>query len=166
MAPSGMNVCALCKSGDRDVIQTQSLALLNRDTPCDISFCVCKACGHLQQWPPVSASLMAHHYQSIASYELFGAPDLLRAAPPARHAKRFLSLVSDIGLAPGRAYEIGCASGEMLHQFRQFGWQVGGCDPSPSAVSQAKAIFEIDPDLGGEEDALLAREKLDLILAC
>jgi SAM-dependent methyltransferase len=161
-----MDHCALCKSGDRDVIQTQSLALLNHDTPCEISFCVCKACGHLQQWPPVSATLMAHHYQSIATYELFGAPAALRAAPPARHAKRFLSLVSDIGLAPGRAYEIGCASGEMLHQFRQQGWQVAGCDPSPSAVSQAKAIFEIEADLGDEEETLPIRENLDLILAC
>jgi SAM-dependent methyltransferase len=161
-----MNVCALCKSSDRDVIQTQSLALLNRDTPCEISFCVCKTCGHLQQWPPVSAGLMAHHYQSIATYELFGAPEALRAAPPARHAKRFLSLVADIGLAPGSAYEIGCASGEMLHRFRQQGWQVAGCDPSHSAVSQAKAIFAIDADLGGEEDALPPRKNLDLILAC
>lgn len=161
-----MDHCALCKSGDRDVIQTQSLALLNRDAPCDISFCVCKACGHLQQWPPVSPAVMAHHYQSIATYELFGTPAALRAAPPARHAKRFLSLVSDIGLAPGSAYEIGCASGEMLHQFRRQGWQVAGCDLSPSAISQAKAIFEIDADLGGEEDTLPAHENLDLILAC
>ena len=55
----------------------------------------------------------------------------------------------DIGVAPGRAYEVGCASGEMLHQFRNHGWQVRGCDPSPSAVSQARAIFDIDVDLGG-----------------
>ena len=71
----------------------------------------------------------------------------------------FLSLVSDIGLAPGNAYEVGCASGEMLNQFRQQGWTVRGCDPSPSAISQAKAIFAIDVDLGGEEDALPAPGK-------
>lgn len=161
-----MDHCALCKSGDRDVIQTQSLALLNRDTPCDVSFCVCKGCGHLQQWPPVSPALMAHHYQSIATYELFGEPGQLRTAPASRHAKRFLSLVTDIGLASGTLYEIGCASGEMLNQFRRHGWQVAGCDLSLSAVSQAKAIFEIDADLGGEEDTLPTRANLDLILAC
>jgi SAM-dependent methyltransferase len=161
-----MSYCALCKSGDRDIIQTQSLALLNRDAPCEIAFSVCKACGHLQQWPPVSPQLMAHHYQSVATYELFGDPEKLRAAPPARHAKRFLSLVSDIGLAPGDAYEVGCASGEMLHQFHQQGWTVRGCDPSPSAVSQAKAIFDIEADLGGEEHTVPRQENLDLILAC
>jgi SAM-dependent methyltransferase len=158
--------CALCKSDKREIVQTQSLALLGRDTPCDIAFCVCKACGHLQQWPPVSPEVMAHHYQSIATYELFGDAQRLRAAPPARHAQRFLSLVADIGLVPGRAYEIGCASGEMLHQFRQKGWQVAGCDPSPSAISQAAAVFGIAADLGGEEEAIPRQSNLDLILAC
>ena len=86
--PPDMSHCALCRSGDRDVVQTQSLALLNRDQPCNIDFGVCKACGHLQQWPPVPPALMAHHYESIAAYELFGDPQSLRAAPPARHARR------------------------------------------------------------------------------
>jgi len=158
--------CALCRCGDREVVQTQSLALLGRDQPFNIAFSVCKSCGHLQQWPPVPMALMAHHYQSIATYELFGEPQSLRAAPPARHARRFLSLVGDIGLAPGNAYEIGCASGEMLHQFRQRGWTVRGCDPSPSAVSQAKTIFDIEADLGGEEETLPGQKNLDLILAC
>ncbi|MFO1248312.1 MAG: class I SAM-dependent methyltransferase [Alphaproteobacteria bacterium] len=158
--------CALCKSADREVIQTQSLALINRALPCDVTFAVCNACGHLQQWPPVAPDVMAHHYQSVATYELFGAPQELRAAPPARHAKRFLSLVADIGLAPGKAYEIGCASGEMLNQFRRIGWDVAGCDLSPSAIDQAKAIFGIDADLGGEEVTLPGRKGLDLVMAC
>ncbi|MBW8708413.1 MAG: class I SAM-dependent methyltransferase, partial [Alphaproteobacteria bacterium] len=149
-----------------EVVQSQSLALLGRDQPCAIAFGVCTSCGHLQQWPLVPPELMAQHYQSIATYELFGDPEQLRAAAPARHARRFLSLVADIGLAPGRAYEIGCASGEMLHQFRRQGWEVAGCDPSPSAISQAKAIFDIAANLGGEEETLPHQKNLDLILAC
>jgi len=163
-APSGR--CALCKSRDRDVIQTQSLALLSRDDVCKIEFSVCRACGHLQQWPPVSPELMAHHYQSFATYELFGDPARLKDAAPSRHARRFLSLVSDIGLAPGRAYEVGCASGEMLNQFRKQGWRVMGCDLSPSAIGQAKTIFGIEADLGGEEEAVPRQNNLDLILIC
>src|SRR5476651_934256 len=157
-APSGR--CALCKSRDRDVIQTQSLALLSRDEVCKIEFSVCRACGHLQQWPPVSPELMAHHYQSFATYELFGDPAQLKDAAPSRHAGRFLSLVSDIGLPPGCVYEVGCASGEMLNQFRKAGWAVKGCDPSPSAIAQAGAIFGIEADLGGEEDAIPRQKNL------
>jgi SAM-dependent methyltransferase len=163
-APSGH--CALCKSRDRDVIQTQSLALMSRDEACKIEFSVCRACGHLQQWPPVSPQLIAHHYQSFAAYELFGDAARLKGAAPSRHAGRFLSLVSDVGLAPGRIYEVGCASGEMLNQFRKQGWSVMGCDPSPSAIRQARTLFGIEADLGGEEEAVPRQNNLDLILIC
>jgi SAM-dependent methyltransferase len=109
---------------------------------------------------------MAYHYRTFAAYELFGEPAALRAAAPSRHAARFLSLAQGIGLKPGRAYEVGCASGEMLNQFRRQGWEVSGCDPSPSAIAQANAIFEIEADLGGEEDTLPRQKNLDLILIC
>ena len=163
---NAFSYCALCKSHDREVVQTQSLALLNRDENCTIDFGVCKACGHVQQWPPVSPEMMAHHYKTFASYEVFGDAERLRRAAPAVHTERFLTLVRDAGIAPGRAYEVGCASGEMLHQFKNHGWQVRGCDPSPSAVSQARTIFDIDVDLGGEENTLPRHKDLDLILAC
>jgi SAM-dependent methyltransferase len=158
--------CAVCASGAREIVQTQALALLGRDLPCTLHFSACRDCGHLQQWPPVAPELMAYHYRTFATYELVGEPETLKAAPPSRHAARLLSLARDIGLKPGHAYEVGCASGEMLNQFRRAGWQVGGCDPSPSAVAQAKNIFGIAADLGGEEDILPRQQGLDLILVC
>ena len=33
--------CAVCKGGNREIVQSQSLSLLNRDVPCEIHFCVC-----------------------------------------------------------------------------------------------------------------------------
>jgi SAM-dependent methyltransferase len=158
--------CALCKSSDREIIQTQSLALLNRSEACRIDFSLCQVCGHLQQWPAVPPELMDHHYRTFATYELFGDVARLRAAPPQPHVRRFLSLVQDLAIAPGRVYEVGCASGAMLHQFRNHGWQVGGCDPSSSAVSQARNIFGIAVDLGNEEDIVPQQSNLDLILLC
>jgi SAM-dependent methyltransferase len=165
-AVSDPGQCAVCRGGAREIVQTQNLALLNREDPAVIHFSVCRGCGHLQQWPPVPPDLMAHHYRTFATYELFGEPQALRAAAPSRHAARFLSLAQGIGLTSGRAYEVGCASGEMLNQFRRAGWQVGGCDPSPSAIAQAKTIFGIEADLGGEEDAMPRQQGLDLILIC
>jgi len=161
-----MAKCAICKGTDREIVQTQSLALLNRSDPCLIHFSVCRSCGHLQQWPPVQPELMEHHYRTFATYELFDEAQALRAAPPSRHARRFLSLARDLELKPGSAYEVGSASGEMLHHFRQQGWRVSGCDPSPSAVKQAKSIFDIDIDLGTEEGLLPQKKNLNLMLAC
>ena len=156
----------VCNGHDREIVQTQSFALLNREEPCDIHFSVCRGCGHLQQWPPVEPDLMAYYYRTFATYELFGEPETLRAAPPSRHAKRFLSLANDTGLAPGRVYEVGGASGEMLNQFRRLGWDVRGCDLSQSAAEQAKSVFGIEVDLGGEETTLPLQKNLDLVLAC
>ena len=62
----------------------------------------------------------------------------LRAAPPSRHAARFLSLAQDIGLAPGRAYEVGCASGEMLNQFRRAAGRSAAATPRLPRSAQAK----------------------------
>ena len=163
-SPQPVGHCALCKSGDREIIQTQSLALLNRNDPCRIDFSLCRACGHLQQWPPVPPELMAYHYRTFATYELFGNAAQLRAAPPQPHVQRFLSLIEDLAIAPGRAYEVGCASGAMLHQFRNRGWRVSGCDPSLSAVAQAKDIFGIHVELGSEEEVIPLQSGLDLIL--
>jgi SAM-dependent methyltransferase len=164
--PSEPGLCAVCHGSARQIVQTQTLALLNRDAPCTIHFSACRTCGHLQQWPPVPPDLMAYHYRTFASYELVGEIETLKAAAPSRHAARLLSLARDIGLQPGRAYEVGCASGEMLNQFAKVGWQVGGCEPSPSALAQAKDIFRIEADLGGEEDALPRQQNLDLVLLC
>src|SRR6478735_2717487 len=91
--------CAICDGQVREIMQTQSLALLGRTEPCVIHFSACTTCGHLQQWPPVPPELMAYHYRTFATYELVGDPETLRVAPPSRHARRFLSLARDIGLA-------------------------------------------------------------------
>jgi SAM-dependent methyltransferase len=163
-APRATGHCALCNGSEREIIQTQSLALLNRSEPSRIDFSLCRTCGHLQQWPPVPPELMAYHYRTFATYELFGGAAQLRAAAPPPHVQRFLALIEDLTIAPGRAYEVGCASGAMLHQFRNRGWQVGGCDPSPSAVAQAKDIFGIHVELGSEEDIVPRQNGLDLIL--
>src|SRR3954463_13633741 len=94
---ASIDSCMLCECADREIVQTQSLALLNRDALCEVHFAVCHSCGHLQQWPPVPPELMAHHYRTFASYELFGNPADLRATPPRRHAGRLLSPARDIG---------------------------------------------------------------------
>ena len=43
------------------------------------------------------------------------------------------------GLKPGRALEIGCASGAFLAKLRDRGWQVQGIEPSVAAAERASA---------------------------
>ena len=43
-------------------------------------------------------------------------------------------------IPPGRMLEIGCASGNYLHEMAQKGWQVYGIEPSSSAAQNAQEL--------------------------
>ena len=155
--------CALCGADDIEVLQTQSLALVGLGQQ-ELTFGICKQCGHLQQSPPAPPDVMQRHYEFFSHYTLSDDMESVRSAPPGPQTKRLLSITRDVGAVPGRMYEIGCATGLHLHQFRKLGWSVGGCDPSPKTVSQAKTIYSIDLDVGGEEECLSKQSALDLVL--
>ena len=93
--PAGPAFAPFAKAATREIVQTQiSGAAESRRRPASSISAPAATCGHLQQWPPVPPELMAYHYRTFATYELFGDPERLRAAPPSRHAARFLSLAA------------------------------------------------------------------------
>ncbi len=155
--------CGICGTGAFDAIQRQSLALAGLGRH-DLTFGVCTACGHVQQTPPVPESVMLRHYETMSNYTAFSDADALRTAPPIPLTQRLLSIVRDTGVRPGRIYEIGCATGLHLHQFRKAGWQVSGCEPSPRAAQQADEIYAIPVDVGDEASCLPRQAGLDAIL--
>lgn len=107
---------------------------------------------------------MLRHYETMSNYTAFSDAEALRAAPPIALTRRLLSLVRDIGQPVGRMYEIGCATGLHLHQFRSAGWAVSGCEPSPRAAEQADEIYGIHVDVGDEATCVPRQTGLDLIL--
>jgi SAM-dependent methyltransferase len=67
-------------------------------------------------------------------------------------------------LEPGRALEVGCASGGFLLKLRRRGWQVEGIEPSPTAAERA-AAQGLAVHVGPIETAPDRDRKLDLIVA-
>jgi SAM-dependent methyltransferase len=73
------------------------------------------------------------------------------------------------GLQPGRALEIGCASGAFLAKLRSRGWQVQGIEPSVAAAERASALglqvytgpIETAPDPQGQFDLVVASHSLE-----
>jgi SAM-dependent methyltransferase len=95
---------------------------------------------------------MAHYYKFLSNYTNVGNgghPD--SSATEAN--RRQLALVREV-LPPGRAYEIGCATGFTLHELKKLGWVVSGCDPSPSAARVANALYGIQIQVGHIEDLI------------
>jgi SAM-dependent methyltransferase len=119
----------------------------------------CAACGMVQQSPAVSGEVLAQQYRLFSNYTQFDQGDPPLSAP----AARMLALLERRGIAPGRVYDVGAATGAALWHFRQRGWTVSGCDPSPKAVEQASLRNGIALDLGDEHEALPALAKVDLI---
>ena len=155
--------CGVCGGAGFDIVQRQSLALAGIGRH-ELAFGICLGCGHVQQTPPVPEPVMLRHYETMSNYTAFNDVGALRAAPPIPLTRRLLSLARDVGAAPGRLYEVGCATGLHLHHFRAAGWSVGGCDPSGKAAAQAHDIYGIDVDTGDEASCLPRQSGVDLVL--
>jgi len=122
--------------------------------------------GPLVQDPIPDPDVMAHYYKFLSNYTNVGNGG--RPSPSAVEAnRRQLALVRDV-LPPGRAYEIGCASGFMLSELKKLGWMVSGCDPSPSAARVANALWGIQIQTGQfddlVDDLVNNAETVDLVL--
>lgn len=110
------------------------------------------------QDPAISPAAMMRQYSMFSNYTAFdGDPPLTPSAA------RMLSAVEAAGLAAGRVFDIGAATGSMLWHFRQRGWAVSGCDPSPLAAAQARALNGVELAVGTGEETLAETCGLDLI---
>lgn len=119
----------------------------------------CAGCGLVLQDPAVLPELMARHYAHFAPYNAFSAGE----PPLTGTSLRMLTMITAQGLAPGRVFDVGAATGGMLFHFRRAGWQASGSDLSPEAIRQAHDINGIALTLGSCEEALADQRDLDLI---
>ncbi len=67
-------------------------------------------------------------------------------------------------LKPGRALEVGCASGAFLAKLRSRGWQVQGIEPSAAAAERASALG-LQVYVGPIETAPEPDRQFDLVVA-
>jgi SAM-dependent methyltransferase len=147
-----MASCPLCRSAS---IETKYRTILPLPAlgEVQVSFGICRDCGHIGQLPPPPASLMKKHYELFSNYTILDAGYAPAAAPPVI-TQRLLALANQLRPQRGSIYEVGCATGLHLYYFKKDGWKVGGCDPSLTAAAQAKALHGVDVDRGWEETCL------------
>ena len=119
----------------------------------------CDGCGLTLQDPAISPATMMRQYSMFSNYLAFGGGDPALSAT----AGRMLEFLAVAQVPPGRVYDIGASTGAMLWHFRKQRWAVGGCDLSELAVSQAKALNDIDLDHGDCQETLPLNRGVDLV---
>lgn len=126
----------------------------------------CEGCGLMRTDPRPTMDTVAAYYP-----EVYAPYDAGAAEVPATRRDRLLMALRLDGtrqlvppVRPGRALEVGCASGRFMRKLRRRGWLVHGIEPSSSAASQARAKgFSVHQ--GPLETAPEPSEPYNLILA-
>lgn len=123
---------------------------------------ICANCGAAFQDPAPRPEVMQTYYKNYSNYTNVSRDELPDECTVDTVAKQ-VSIIKN-NLAPGRAYEIGCATGYMLSELKKVGWDVTGCDPSPTAADVAIKKWGIKIHTGYFENIPLTVSSLDLII--
>ena len=123
---------------------------------------VCANCGAVLQDPAPHPDVMVSYYKNYSNYT-----NTSRNGLPDSHSReasnRQISVIKQM-LKPSRVFEVGCATGWMLSELKSIGWEVTGCDPSPTAARVAFEQRGIEIHAGTFEDIKLEVEQIDLVI--
>lgn len=127
----------------------------------------CNNCGLIRTNPRPTAASMGYYYPS--DYGPYLGTKVTRVAEKPGVVRRLFKRLFDSrsetipSLPPGKALEIGCASGRFLSKLHAKGWAVTGVEFSPSAAEEARrsgfTVFQ-----GPLEEIELPTAEYDLIV--
>jgi len=150
--------CPLCRAGDGELLAqvAQDVCGVGR-----ISFGVraCAGCGMILQAPMTDPAAIETQYRAFSNYT-FTLPDQPPLQPPGR---RIIAALEAAGARPGRAFDVGAATGDFLWHLRERGWAVAGCDPSPNAAAAGRQRYGIEIRVGTEQSLLGRQSGLSLV---
>ncbi len=127
----------------------------------------CNCCGLIRTNPRPTAETIGYYYPSDYGPYLGTKIPITRRHPSVirRLVKYFIDLRSEAipTLPPGRALEIGCASGGFLAKLASRGWDVTGVEFSPTAAAAARqrgfTVYQ-----GSLEEVSLSNGPFDLVV--
>ena len=121
----------------------------------------------------VAKSVVAEHFSTIA--HVYNDRNYVKAGKRDKYPdiairhRTFLEMIEGVS---GRALEIGCGSGQMLHDLLQRDFEVVGIDIAPGMIASSRALIkrsfpQIEPALmiGDIENLALPDEHFDLVVA-
>lgn len=111
----------------------------------------CRECGHAFARDRGGAEPARNVHFEADAYVRWRAETARRLAAQAR--SRADAILRRTALEPGRVLELGCSTGEMLHELASRGWEAHGVDLSAQAIELARRSYpEIHVSVGTEDD--------------
>lgn len=130
----------------------------------------CRHCGLMRTNPRPTASTIGGYYPAdygpYVSSIVCGARPLWRERLSTLLHRTFPIHATELprNLAPGRALEVGCASGSFMQALARRGWNVDGIEFSPQAAERARQLgFQVHT--GSIDEAPEPVEPYDLVVA-
>jgi SAM-dependent methyltransferase len=156
--------CNLCQSSDQEFLFNRTdLALGLAGT---FSMVRCRSCGLIYMNPRPTISAIGYYYPS--SYEIFNLQDTESGSAQANWSrsyqlnKRCKAIIKH--KKSGRILDVGCATGQFLHQMRLFGqWERKGVELIPAVAEQGRDRYGLDIHAGMFEEAGYPEAYFDVV---
>lgn len=124
----------------------------------DFSYDRCESCDCLLQRPfPSKERIKSIYDDSYFDYERENEENFFSLMKKGLDDIKFDSLYS----SPGRALDVGCATGRLLTHLKHEGWETIGVELCPKSAQYAREIAGIDVFLGEIGDASIAANSID-----
>ncbi len=155
--------CMVCESTDFEPLKVSNWKITGVGD-LDVSFGLCRDCGHISQNPCPSDDVIEAFYRELSNY-FHPEPDWSPPpVPAAETTKRLVGAARRFKPGKGSLYGIGIGSGRDLIYMQRQGWDVSGCEPSPTAAKQAGDLMSVDIEVGFADECLTGGRTFDVIM--
>jgi SAM-dependent methyltransferase len=162
------NACPVCSSRhlgtyrkatfQSDVLDANRIKITDSDYGKTWDLSSCRDCGHIFANPCPSPEYVFSLYTAVKDpqYEEEAAGRAKNFQRILRHLERFLP-------TRGALFDVGAATGILLHLARQRGWHPDGIEASAWAVRLAREKYQLDIRQGNFEEAGLNKDAYDAL---
>jgi len=116
---------------------------------------ICEDCGFIFLNPQPSEELLEYYYRTDKKALIEGGS--------IRYREQQAGFIAQKIEGRGKAFDLGCFDGTLLHYLKAEGWEVAGCDLNEEAIEVSRSKYGIEIQKAGMGDVKLEDGSTDLL---